>query len=728
MAIRVTEQGRNFYLETLHSMYQIKADEYGVLKHIWYGSRTECDMEYLLDYPDVGFSGNIYEAESKREYSLDTMPLEYSCKGIGDYRIPAAAITHPNGSDALDLRFDGYEIKKGKYGISGLPAVYADEDEAETLEIYLKDTSSDIRVILKYGILEKKDIITRSAVFCNMGDAPCKITKAFSLCLDIPHGDWDWVHFHGRHTMERLVERRKLFHGVQESSSNRGTSSHQQNPSVLLCSNDCTETSGECIGALLVYSGSFQTKIELTQLNQVRMLMGINSECFSWELKPNEQFSTPEVILSYSDSGMETLSHNFHNVIRNNICRGEYKQSERPVLINNWEATYFDFNEERLENIAKEASKLGVDMFVMDDGWFGKRDSDTSGLGDWFVNEEKLKGGLNTLVEKVKSYGMKFGIWFEPEMVSEDSELYRTHPEWAIQIPNRKPTRSRYQLVLDMTRQDVRDYLFKVISDVLSSADISYVKWDMNRSICDWYSAALPVENMGEMQHRYVLGLYELLDRLTCEFPHILFEGCSGGGGRFDAGILYYCPQIWCSDDTDAYERTKIQYGTSFFYPISTIGSHVSIVPNHQTGRITPFETRAVTAMSGSFGYELDLNTLSEEEKNAVVEQNKRFKKYGPLIHNGRYYRLSNPMTDKFAIWSFVSENSGEVLVHGMIFRTEPNMTRYSVKLRGLISDKKYVVDGDNTIYTGKALMEGGILLPKPWGDFFPIELHLKAV
>ncbi|RGM22052.1 alpha-galactosidase [Eubacterium sp. OM08-24] len=728
MAIRVTEQGRNFYLETLHSMYQIKADEYGVLKHIWYGSRTECDMEYLLDYPDLGFSGNIYEAENKRDYSLDTMPLEYSCKGIGDHRIPAAAITHPNGSDALDLRFDGYEIKKGKYVISGLPAVYADEDEAETLEIYLKDTSSDIRVILKYGVLEKKDIITRSAVFCNMGDAPCKITKAFSLCLDIPHGDWDWVHFHGRHIMERLVERRSLFHGVQESSSNRGTSSHQQNPSVLLCSNDCTETSGECIGALLVYSGSFQTKIELTQLNQVRMLMGINSECFSWELKPNEQFSTPEVILSYSDSGMETLSHNFHNVIRNNICRGEYKQSERPVLINNWEATYFDFNEERLENIAKEASKLGVDMFVMDDGWFGKRDSDTSGLGDWFVNEEKLKGGLNTLVEKVKSYGMKFGIWFEPEMVSEDSELYRTHPEWAIQIPNRKPTRSRYQLVLDMTRQDVRDYLFKVISDVLSSADISYVKWDMNRSICDWYSAELPVENMGEMQHRYVLGLYELLDRLTSEFPHILFEGCSGGGGRFDAGILYYCPQIWCSDDTDAYERTKIQYGTSFFYPISTIGSHVSIVPNHQTGRITPFETRAVTAMSGSFGYELDLNTLSEEEKNAVIEQNKRFKKYGPLIHNGRYYRLSNPMTDKFAIWSFVSENSGEVLVHGMIFRTEPNMTRYSVKLRGLISNKKYVVDGDNTIYTGKALMEGGILLPKPWGDFFPIELHLKEV
>lgn len=728
MAIRVTEHGRNFYLETLSSMYQIKADEYGVLKHIWYGSRTECDMEYLLDYPDVGFSGNIYEAGNKRDYSLDTMPLEYSCKGLGDHRISAAAVTHPNGSDALDLRFESYEIKKGKYAISGMPAVYADENEAETLEIYLKDTSSDIRVILKYGVLEKKDIITRSAIFCNLGNASVKITKAFSLCLDIPYGDWDWVHFHGRHNMERMVERRKLFHGIQESSSNRGTSSHQQNPSLLLCSGDCTETSGECIGALLVYSGSFQTRIELTQHNQVRMLMGINSECFSWELKPQEEFSTPEVILSYSDSGMETLSHNFHNVIRNNICRGEYKISERPVLINNWEATYFDFNEERLENIAKEASKLGVDMFVMDDGWFGKRDSDTSGLGDWFVNEGKIKGGLNRLVEKVKSFGMKFGIWFEPEMVSEDSELYRTHPDWAIQIPNRKPTRSRYQLVLDMTRQDVRDYIFKVVSDVLSSADISYVKWDMNRSICDWYSAELPAENMGEMQHRYVLGIYELSDRITSAFPHILFEGCSGGGGRFDAGILYYCHQIWCSDDTDAYERTKIQYGTSFFYPVSTIGSHVSIVPNHQTGRITPFETRAVTAMSGSFGYELDLNTLSEEEKAAVIEQNKRFKKYGPLIHNGRYYRLSNPMTDKFAIWSFVSENSGEVLVHGMIFRTEPNMLRYPVKLRGLIPDKKYAVDGDNTIYTGKALMEGGILLPKPWGDFSPVELYLKEV
>ena len=726
MSITVTEQGRNFYLETLNTMYQLKADEYGVLKHIWYGAKTGCDMEYLQDFPDVGFSGNIYDAGDTREYSLDTLPLEYSCEGIGDYRLSAAAVTHADGSNALDLRFEGYEIKKGKYAIYGLPAVYADEDEAETLEIRLKDTASDICVILKYGVLENKDIITRSAVFVNQGDKSVKITKAFSLCLDMPQGDWEWVHFHGRHTMERTVERRALIHGIEESSSGRGTSSHQQNPTVLLCSKDCTETGGECIGAALVYSGSFQTKIELTQLNLVRLLCGINCDGFSWELEPNKEFCTPEVILSYSDVGFQRLSHNFHNVIRNNICRGKYKLAERPVLINNWEATYFDFDGERLESIVREASRLGVDMFVLDDGWFGKRDSDTSGLGDWFVNENKLKGGLNTLVERVKSYGMSFGIWFEPEMVSEDSELYRAHPDWAIKIPDRKPTRGRYQLVLDITRKDVRDYLFEVISGVLKSADITYVKWDMNRSISDWYSAELPAENMGEIQHRYVLGLYELLDRLTSAFPNILFEGCSGGGGRFDAGILYYCPQIWCSDDTDAYERTKIQYGTTFFYPVSTIGSHVSTVPNHQTGRITPIETRAITAMSGSFGYELDLNTLTDEEKEAVTEQIKRFKKYGPLIHNGKYYRLSSPLTDNYAIWSFVSEDCSEALVHGMIFRTEPNMLRYFVKLRGLAPEKEYAVDGTDKVYTGRALMEGGILLPKSWGDFFPVELHLK--
>jgi alpha-galactosidase len=476
-----------------------------------------------------------------------------------------------------------------------------------------------------------------------------------------------------------------------------------------------------------MYSGNFQTQIEYGQLNQVRMVMGIHPDNFRWELKAQEEFYTPEVILSFSTEGMETLSHRFHEVIRRHVCRGKYQLTERPVLINNWEATYFDFDRDKLLKIAGEASDLGIDMLVMDDGWFGKRDDDNSGLGDWFVNEKKLPGGLGGLVENINNMGMKFGIWFEPEMVSEDSDLYRAHPDWAIAIPGREPMRSRNQLLLDLTREDVIEYLYEVISNVLQSANISYVKWDMNRSISDWYTSSLPADRQGEMSHRYILGLYRLLDRLTKTFPDVLFEGCSGGGGRFDAGMLQYCPQIWCSDDTDAFERATIQYGTSFFYPISAVGSHVSAVPNHQTGRETSLETRGVTAMAGSFGYELDVSKLSSEEKEAIKAQIKRFREYAPLIHNGSYYRLSNPKRDKFGVWSFVSDDKKEVLVQGMIFRTEPNMLRYPVKLRGLDPDRQYRLRGTEEIYSGRTLSEAGILLPKPWGDYFPVEMYFVA-
>ncbi len=726
MAVRVKDG--IFYLETENTLYQMKADEYGVLLHLWYGKKTDCNMDYLLDYPDVGFAGNVYDVDNCRTYSLNTLPLEYGTAGTGDYRVPAISVTHGDGSIALDLRYQEHKISKGKYSIPCLPAVYAGEEEAETLEIILKDTATDIRVILKYGVLENQDVITRSVVIINDGEMPVKINRAHSLSMDMPYGDWEWMHFHGRHAMERQVERVPLLHGVQESGSTRGTSSHQQNPSVLLCEKNCTETSGYCMGAVLMYSGGFQTQIELDQLNQTRIVMGIHPDTFCWTLNGGESFYTPEVILSCSDEGMDKLSGRFHRVIREHVCRGKYKMTERPVLINNWEATYFDFDEEKIFNIAKQASELGVDMMVLDDGWFGKRDSDSTGLGDWFVNEDKIKGGLEKLVERINGLGMKFGIWFEPEMISEESNLYKEHPDWAIQIPGRKPMRGRYQLVLDMTRQDVRDYLYRQISNVLDCANVEYIKWDMNRSISDWYSPGLSSGRQSEMPHRYVLGLYELLERLTTDYPDVLFEGCSGGGGRFDAGMLYYCPQIWCSDDTDAYERTKIQYGTSFFYPISTVGSHVSAVPNHQTGRITPLETRAVTAMAGSFGYELDLNTLSESEKAEVAKQIVRFKKYGPLIHNGSYHRLSNPMEDKFAVWSFVSEDKKQVLVHGMIFRTEANMLRYPVRLRGLDAAKKYRLNETGQIYTGKALMEAGILLPKAWGDYVPVELYFTQV
>lgn len=728
MAIQIDAEKKIFTLETDHTMYQMQADAYGVLRHLWYGAKTGCDMSYLQDYPDVGFSGNIYAAGNDRTYSLDTLPLEYAGAGVGDFRVPAVAAVHADGSSALDLRYYSHTVKPGKYGIEGLPAVYAAEDEAETLEVVLRDTASAVEVTLLYAVLPALDLVTRCARIRNLGETPVTLTKAASLCLDISRGSWEWVHFHGRHAMERQMERRLLFHGIQEIGSTRGTSSHHQNPTVLLCTPDCTETAGACIGAALVYSGSHQTRLECDQLGQVRMVMGIHPDLFRWELKAGETFSTPEVMLSYSDTGLETLSHHFHQAIREHICRGKYQLAERPVLINNWEATYFGFDTEKILHIAEEAARLGVDMLVLDDGWFGKRDDDCSGLGDWFVNETKLSGGLHDLVEKIKGMGMRFGIWFEPEMISEDSDLYRKHPDWAIRIPDRAPMRSRYQLVLDMANPEVQEYLFRVMSDVLHSADISYVKWDMNRSISDWYTRTLPADRQGEMPHRYVLGLYALLERLTAAFPDVLFEGCSGGGGRFDAGMLYYCPQIWCSDDTDAYERTKIQYGTSFFYPVSAVGSHVSTVPNHQTGRITPFETRGTVAMAGSFGYELDLNLLSDGEKQEVAEQIRQFKTYGPLIHNGKYYRLTNPMAEGAALWEFAAQDGSEVLVQGMLFHAEANVLRRTVQLRGLDAEKRYRLDGTEQVYTGAALMAGGVLLPKAWGDYTPVTMHFSEV
>ncbi len=724
----ITVENGVFHIETANTLYQMKADAFGVLVHLWYGNKTDYCMDYLLDYPDVGFAGNIYEAENQRTYSLNTLPLEYATHGVGDFRVPAISVTHGDGSTGLDLRFLEYRIEKGKYGIPGLPAVYAGNSEAETLEIVLKDKYSEVEVSLKYGVFWEEDVITRSVVVRNNGNAPVIIKRVHSLCMDIPYGDWEWVHFHGRHTMERQVERVPLIYGIQESSSTRGTSSHQQNPTVLLCEKDCTETAGFCIGAAFMYSGGFQTQVEKDQLGQVRLVMGINPDTFSWHLDAGESFHAPEVILSCSGNGMGELSHRFHNIIRNNVCRGKYKLADRPVLINNWEATYFAFDEEKIVKIAQQASELGIDMMVLDDGWFGKRDSDTSGLGDWFVNEAKLQGGLDRLIGQINRMGMKFGIWFEPEMVSEDSELYRTHPEWAMRIPGRDPMRSRYQLVLDMANPEVAEYLYQTVSKILRDYNIEYVKWDMNRSICDWYSVTLPKERQTEVPHRYILGLYHLLERLTDEFPEVLFEGCSGGGGRFDAGMLYYCPQIWCSDGTDAHERTFIQYGTSFFYPISTVGSHVSAVPNHQTGRSTSIRTRGTVAMAGSFGYELDLDKLTAEEKEEVAGQVCMYKKHQELIYNGLYYRLSNPYMENLSAWAFVSGEQSKVLVQGVVFRAASNVLRTRIRLTGLDEEAKYRMLQDGRIYTGKALMSGGILLPQIAGDDVSFTLFLERI
>ena len=731
MAIQVvtTEQSTLFTIRTKHTTYQMKADEYGVLLHLWYGASVEGDMSYLLDYPDVGFSGNLYEAENRRTYSLNTLPLEYATEGVGDFRIPAIAATHADGSNALDLRYQSYNILKGKYAIAGLPAVYADEDEAETLEIVLKDTTTDLQVTLRYGVLPELDMLTRCVSIQNLGTTPITLTKAASFCLDLPYGKWEWMHFHGRHAMERITERTPLIHGIQESSSTRGTSSHHQNPTAILCTPDCTETNGSCFGAAFLYSGSFQTKIEYDQMRQARMVMGLHPDLFRWELQPNATFDTPEVLFTYSDSGLETLSHRFQKTIREHVCRGKYQKIERPVLINNWEATYFDFDTDKLLDIAREAKKDGIEMLVMDDGWFGKRNKDDSSLGDWVVNEEKIKGGLKNLVDKVNEIGLEFGIWFEPEMISPDSDLYREHPEWAIQIPGREATEIRCQYVLDLSRPEVQDYAYECVAKILRSANIKYVKWDMNRQLSDLGSTYLDKDSQQELFHRYVLGMYAMQERLIQEFPDLLLENCSGGGARFDPGMLYYSPQIWCSDDTDAIERLEIQEGTALIYPLCSMGAHVSVCPNHTVGRVTPFTTRGHVALAGTFGYELDITKLPEEERKLIPEQTAMYHKYHELIREGEYYRiLSSRENHRSDCWAVASEDKSEVLVTYVQVLAQANMPSRKVRLRGFDPAKKYRLEGTDEVYSGEMLMNAGFRMKDFWGDFVSRLYHFIAV
>jgi len=595
--------------------------------------------------------------------------------------------------------------------------------------IFLEDAASSLKLELYYVVFADRDVIARSARITNGGKEAVRLEKMMSACLELPNGSWEAIHFHGRHAMERRLERLPLMHGTMEVGSRRGTSSHQHNPGVILCSPDATEEHGGCYGLSLIYSGSFSMEIEMDQMDSVRAVCGINPEFFEYRLEPGEAFDTPQLMMTYSGSGLGRMSANFHSIIRHNLCRGKYKFARRPVLINNWEATYFDFNEEKILSIARQASELGIEMLVLDDGWFGSRDSDNAGLGDWFVNTDKLKGGLTDLVTGINGLGMKFGIWIEPEMVNEDSRLYREHPDWALTIPGRKPCRSRNQLVLDMSRSEVRDYVFDSIAAVLKSANVEYVKWDMNRSICDVYSAVLPKERQGEVYHRYVLGIYDLMERFTSSFPNILFEGCSGGGGRFDPAILYYSPQIWCSDDTDGIERLEIQYGTSFFYPISAVGSHVSAIPNHQTGRRTPLATRGVVAMAGSFGYEMDLNLLTEDEKEAVKAQVEDYKKYYDLIHNGDYYRLTSPQGDSgFTAWQFVSGDKTRTLLNLVITHVRANAPDLWFKLRGLDPEKRYRLEENGRIYSGSALMNAGISIPMIMGDYPAVQMVLTEV
>ena len=720
MAITFNETTRIFTLTTAHTTYQMQADAQGYLLHLYYGARTAGEMDYLLNYGDRGFSGNPNSAGNDRTYSLDALPQEYPSLGTGDFRNYALNIENADGSQCCNPVYITHEIAAGKYTLKGLPFVRAEENEAETLKIILEDPVTKVELRLLYGVLEKEDIITRSVIIKNAGKAPVTVKKAQSACLDFLHGDYDLIKFYGRHAMERNMERMPVSHESIRIGSRRGTSSHQYNPGVILAGKNTNEDSGSCYGMLFVYSGNFLVEAEKDQYDQTRIQMGLTDELFAYPLEAGAEFIAPEVILSYTNKGLSRLSQQYHHCIMNHICQGKYVHANRPVLINSWEAAYFDFTGDTIVELAKEAKALGIDMVVMDDGWFGKRNDDNSSLGDWYVNEEKLGGTLTKLIERVNAEGVKFGIWIEPEMVSEDSDLYREHPDWAITIPGRKPVRSRNQLVLDFSRKEVRDEIFKRICAVLDQGNVEYIKWDMNRSLADIYAP--------NVTYDYVLGVYDFLEKLTNRYPDILIEGCSGGGGRFDAGMLYYTPQIWCSDNTDAINRTRIQYGTSFFYPVAAMGSHVSAVPNHQTGRVTSMHTRGVAAMSGTFGYELNPALLNAKEKAEIRAQLAQYREYQELIREGDYYRLSNPFQDNFAAWMVVSDDRSKALVSVIRLTAEANPPAAYVTLKGMEEDAFYREKTTGKVYPGAALMEAGILLPAAVSEYEAYQIELERV
>lgn len=715
MAVRFDEKKNLFTLQTLDSTYQMKVDDHGVLLHTYYGAPAdETDFSYLIGPEDRGFSGQPGDEKKDRTYSMDYYPLEYPVQGNGDFRVKALKAGFEGEVPALDLRFISYELEKGKYSLPGLPALFeAEAGEVETLKITLKDRLEEIYVTLFYGVFEKKNVITRAASIENRSGKNVTLKRALSLGLDFMEGDMDLIHFYGKHAGERQFERRNLPHGITEISSSRGTSSHHHNPFVILCDKDTTEDFGNAYGVSFIYSGGFKIQMEKDQVDGIRLVCGLDDEEFLWKLAPGKTFVTPEAALSYSEKGLTVLSDQFQKAYHANLIRSPWKDKKRPTLVNNWEATYFGFDAEKLLKIAGEAADLGLDMLVLDDGWFGKRNDDNSGLGDWFVNEKKLGCTMKELVDRVNALGLKFGIWLEPEMVSEDSDLYRTHPDWVLQIPGREPNRSRNQLVLDLSRKEVREYMKKFIDDTLSCANISYVKWDMNRSVDNVYSAADPTLSQGAIRHKYVLGLYEVMEDMLTRHPDLLLEGCSGGGGRFDAGMLYYAPQIWCSDNTDAIERLRIHYGTSFGYPMSSVSAHVSVCPNHQNGRVTPFKTRGICAMQGSFGYELDLSKLSEEDKAEARRQITVYNENWELFQSGSYYRLNSPMENHdYTAWSYVSKDQRKASLSVIYTDLHGNPKPVRVKLKGLKKDASYDVDG--TVYTGAALMRGGLLIPKP--------------
>ncbi len=724
-----------FTLTSEKAVYAIAAIESGHLCHVFFGRRTDDeDLSYLLRLGENPYTPKVNEREMAT--FMDNTPFEYPVFGTGDYRESALMIRDKNGCTSLDLRYAGYEITDGKPileqkledCIVRLPATYAEDTQAKTLAITLKEQHTGLEVVLYYTVFEGLDAFTRSAVITNKGDADVDILRAMSAAIDFDSREYDFITLNGSWARERVIERSRLHKGKQAVDSIKGESSHQSNPFAAIVSHNADESTGEAYGFNLVYSGNFTACAEVTQFDRTRFVMGINPLDFSWTLNPGSSFTVPEAVMVYSSEGIGTMSRTFHDLYRRHLIRGIYKDTRRPILINNWEATYFNFDEEKLFSIAKQAKELGIEMLVMDDGWFGKRNSDNCSLGDWYVNEDKLKGGLAKLVDRVNALGMKFGIWFEPEMISPDSDLFRAHPDWAIQSPGLPLTRSRDQCVLDYSRKEVRDCIWSQIKAIVDNANIEYIKWDMNRQLTEVCSSALPASRQRELWHRYVLGVYDLQGRLTSEYPHILLENCSGGGARFDPGMLFYSPQIWTSDDTDAVERLKIQHGTSMCYPASAMGAHVSDCPNHVLGRSTDFNMRGDVAMVGTFGYELDVTRISQADRDEIPAQIERFKKYNPIVRTGDQYRLGNIFEDNtWDAWMFVAKDRSEAVFTFVQVLNRPNYRSRRIRLAGLDPDRKYRSSQTGEIHPGSTLMNCGIDVMLS-GDFKSATIHFTAV
>ena len=722
ITIRKTEAGTCFNLVTEKTQYQMLADKNGILLHLWWGRKIgEKPLENAIQLMNRGFSGNPPEAEDAG-YSLDTLPQEYAgC--CGDYRKAAVTVKHADGSRGLDLRYVKYESRKGRKALSGLPYV-REGAETEELEIEMCDKPGKVHVFLTYTVFPEEDVICRSARIENRGEGVLTLTGAASASVDFGDGNLDFMHFHGRHVLERVPERVRVPYGRTSIGSARGVSSHHENPFVILSRPETNEDAGDCWGFMLMYSGNHEEAAEKDQTDCVRLVTGIAPEGFEWPLLSGESFQTPEVIMTYAAEGFNTLSRQYHALIRKHVIPPQFRGKSRDVLLNSWEGVYFNFDAEKIVNLAKDAKALGVDLLVMDDGWFGHRNDDRTSLGDWYANEEKLGCSLKELTARVHALGMKFGLWVEPEMISEDSDLYRAHPDWALTEPGREPVRSRNQLVLDMSRRDVQDYMIGRLTEIIGETGVDYVKWDCNRALANVYSHAAGADAQGTVFHKFVLGLYRMLEEVTGKFPQVMIEGCAGGGGRFDAGILRYCPQIWCSDNTDPVERLDIQRGTSYGYPPEVMGSHVSASPNHQTGRVTSLKLRGAAAMSGTFGYELDPAKLSAEEKEEFRAQIADFRRFDALIRDGEYYRLCETTESGTEAWAFVAPDQSEALCFAVTRHARGNAPVERIYLKGLKEDSVYVSEETGEEMTGAALEYAGYCMKPGWGDYPVVRLH----